>query len=409
MRGPPPGGKVSRSTDCNRKPHVPASGGSPPARLTEVTPFVAHTPEAVLDDLRGRVRRTRWPAVPDRARWDAGLAPAFLQELAAHWADGFDWRAVEAESNAFPNFTTDVDGCRVHFLHVRGRGPNPVPLLLTHGWPGSFLEMLRLVPLLTAAGPVSFDVVIPSLPGFGYSGPCAAPGCDSFVVAALWHRLMQRLGYDRYGVQGGDIGAGVGTWLALTEPEAVLGLHLNYIPGSYAPYRAPDEPLSPEVIAYQARKRDWTAREGAYAALHATKPLTAAYGLNDSPVGLCAWIVEKFSAWSDHGPEGRLPFTRDELLANVTLYWVTQTIYTSMDMYRGNARRPLAFGPGDYVRVPTAFAQFPRELPTPPRAEVERGYDVRRWTAMPAGGHFAAMEQPTLLAGDLMAFFSALR
>ena len=386
-----------------------ATGSAPTPRPTVIEPFVAHVPDAVLDDLRGRVRRTRWPDARDAAGWDAGPDPAFLRELAAYWADGFDWRAAEAESNAHPNFTTDVDGCRVHFLHVKGRGPNPVPLLLTHGWPGSFLEMLRIIPLLTAAGPVSFDVVIPSVPGFGYSGPCAAPGCDSFVVATLWHRLMRRLGYDRYGVQGGDIGAGVGTWLALTEPDAVLGLHLNYIPGSYAPHRPPGETPPPEVTAYHARKRDWTAREGAYAALHGTKPLTAAYGLNDSPVGLCAWIVEKFAAWSDHGPDERLPFTNDELLANVTLYWVTQTIYSSMDIYRGNAGRPLTFGPGDYVRVPTAFAQFPRELPTPPRAEVERGYNVRRWTPMPAGGHFAALEQPALLAADVAAFFGAVR
>ncbi|GJG87305.1 multidrug MFS transporter [Gemmatimonadetes bacterium T265] len=386
-----------------------ASGSSPAARPAAVTPFVAHAPQAVLDDLTDRIRRTRWLAVPDGAGWSAGTDRAFLQELAAYWADGFDWRAVEAEANAYPNFTTDVDGARVHFVHVKGRGPNPVPLLLTHGWPGSFLEMLRIIPLLTAAGPVSFDVVIPSVLGFGYSGPCAAPGCDSFVVATVWHRLMRRLGYDRYGVQGGDIGAGVGTWLALTEPDAVLGLHLNYIPGSYAPYRPPGATPSSEAVAYAARKQDWTAREGAYAALHGTKPLTAAYGLNDSPVGLCAWIVEKFYSWSDHGPDQRLPFTPDALLANVTLYWVTQSIYTSMAIYRGNARRPLAFGPGDYVRVPTAFAQFPRELPTPPRAEVEQGYNIRRWTAMPAGGHFAAMEQPGLLADDLAAFFSALR
>lgn len=371
-----------------------------------LSPFAAHTPQAVLDDLRARLRQTRWPAAP--AGWEYGTDRAFLQELAAYWAEGFDWRRVEAATNAYPNFTTEIDGHRLHFLHVKGQGPRPVPLLLTHGWPGSFLELLKIIPLLTAAGPGSFDVVVPSLPGFGYSAPGPGPGPDALAVAHLWHQLMQRLGYERYGAQGGDIGAGVGTWLALTYPAHVIGLHLNYIPGSYAPHRPLGAALPPATVAYQQTKQAWAAREGAYAALHGTKPLTAAYGLNDSPAGLCAWIVEKFHGWSDRGAAQRLPFTRDELLANVTLYWVTQTIYSSMAMYKENARRPLAFGPGDYVRVPVAFAQFPQELPTPPRTDIELGYNLQRWTPMAAGGHFAAVEQPALLAADIQAFFSGL-
>jgi pimeloyl-ACP methyl ester carboxylesterase len=372
-------------------------------------PFVAQVPAAALADLKARLAQTRWAtALPDTG-WDYGTNLPFLQDLVNYWAQEFDWRKVEAASNAYPNFTTDLDGHRIHFLHVKGKGPKTVPLLLTHGWPGSFLEMLSLIPLLTAAGPVSFDVVIPSLPGFGYSAPFTAPGGSSFVVADLWHQLMGRLGYSRYGAQGGDVGAGVSTWLALKYPASVIGLHLNYIPGSFKPYLKPGEVLSPEVIAFQKTVADWSAREGAYGAMHGTKPLTAAYGLNDSPVGLCAWIVEKFHGWSDHGPENRLAFTKEELLANVTLYWLTQTIYSSMAIYKENARRPLAFGPDDYVRVPVAFAQFPKELPTPPRAYVEKGFNIQRWTPMPAGGHFAALEQPALLAADLKAFFATLK
>ena len=371
-------------------------------------PFVAHVPQGALDDLQARLANTRWPTALPGTEWDYGTSRPFLQELVTYWAQEFDWRKVEAASNAFPNFTTDLDGHRIHYLHVRGKGPKTIPLLLTHGWPGSFLEMLALIPLLTAAGPVSFDVVIPSLPGFGYSAPFTAPGGSSLAVAELWHQLMGHLGYPRYGAQGGDVGAGVSTWLALKHPASVIGLHLNYIPGSYKPYLQAGEVLSLEVLAYQKTVADWSAREGAYGAMHGTKPLTAAYGLNDSPAGLCAWIVEKFYSWSDKRPDGGLVFTQEELLANVTLYWLTQSIYSSMAIYKENSRRPLAFGPEDYVRVPVAFAQFPKELPTPPRAYVEKGFNIRRWTPMPAGGHFAAVEQPALLATDLKAFFATL-
>ena len=260
--------------------------------------------------------------------------------------------------------------------------------------------MLPLIPLLTAGGPVCFDVVIPSLVGFGYSTPGVTPGCNSAVIADLWHQLMQRLRYRRYGAHGGDIGAGVSTWLGLHYPASLIGLHLNYIPGLYQPFAKEGEIPSPEVVAFQQMRAEWTAREGAYAALHATKPLTAAYGLNDSPVGLCAWIIEKFYGWRDP----HRTFTPDELLADVTLYWVTQSIYSSMAIYQENARRPLVFGPHDYVQLPVGFAQFPYELSMPPRAYVEKGYNIQRWTLMPTGGHFAALEEPVLLVADIQAF-----
>lgn len=370
-----------------------------------IRPFVAHAPQAVLDDLKARLRNTRWPAAPAEVGWADGTNLEVLRELATYWEQEFDWRRVEAQINAFPNFTTEINGQNIHFLHIKGEGPNPVPLLITHGWPGSFLEMLKLIPLLSAAGAMCFDVVIPSLVGFGYSAPCAAAGgCDAEMVADLWHQLMQRLGYERYGAQGGDVGAGVSSWLGLKYPASVIGVHLNYIPGSYRPFLAAGEAPSPEAVAFQQVRQDWAAREGAYIALHATKPLTAAYGLNDSPVGLCAWLLEKFYAWSDP----RQQFTPDELLANVTLYWVTQSIYSSMAIYKANARHPLQLGLGEYIGVPVGFAQFPYELPTPPRAYLEKGFNIQHWTAMPTGGHFAALEEPALLAADVQAFFQSI-
>jgi pimeloyl-ACP methyl ester carboxylesterase len=219
---------------------------------------------------------------------------------------------------------------------------------------------------------------------------------------------MIALGYERYGAQGGDIGSGISTWLSLKYPSNIIGLHLNYISGSYKPYLQDKEQLSDEVVAFQKRGTDWSAREGAYAYMHATKPLTAAYGLNDSPAGLCAWIIEKFNGWSDNRGNIENTFTKDELLANITLYWITQTIHSSMRIYNENSRKPLIFGKNDFVKIPVGFAQFPKELPTPPRSYIEKGFNVQHWTVMSAGGHFAAVEQPNLLSKDIRDFFFAL-
>jgi len=279
---------------------------------------------------------------------------------------------------------------------------------MTHGWPGSFLEMMKIIPLLTSDNEISFDLVIPSIPGFGFSGKPTQPGCNSAFVATLWHKLMNELGYEKYGVQGGDIGSGISTWLALQQPGNLIGIHLNYIPGSYKPFLKPGEELSEEEADYQKFVSDWWAKEGSYAHQHSSKPITLAYGLNDSPVGLCAWIIEKFNSWSDNKGNIENVFTKDELLANVSLYWLTQTIHSSIRMYNENSRHLLTFGEKDFVRVPFAFAKFPKELPTPPRAYIEKGYAVRRWTNMTAGGHFAAAEKPHLLAIDLKDFFREL-
>ena len=290
-----------------------------------------------------------------------------------------------------------------------------MPLIVTHGWPGSFTEMLRIIPLLTdpaahgGDAADAFDVVVPSLPGFGFSDRPSVRGMNAFRVAELWVELMSELGYKRFAAQGGDIGAGVSTVLGLRHPHRIAGLHLNFIPGSYRPYleeaRNP-APLEEEFIGRAAR---WAEENGAYSHIQRTRPQTAAYALNDSPAGLAAWILEKFREWSDcHGDLYRV-FSRDELLTNLTVYWLTETIGSSFRMYFENRKAPLQFERGDFVRPPCAIAHFPKEILFPPREWVERGYNVQRWTEMPRGGHFAAMEQPHLLADDIRIFFREYR
>jgi pimeloyl-ACP methyl ester carboxylesterase len=303
----------------------------------------------------------------------------------------------------------------VHFIHVRGAGPNPIPLIITHGWPGSFVEMLDVLPLLTnpaanGGDPFdNFDVVIPSLPGFGFSDRPDSAGMNMFRIADIWTALMEELGYNRFAAQGGDLGAGVSTALGLRHGERILGIHLNYIPGSYRPHIPDGDMTSPEERDSLAKMSQWAEENGAYAHLQSTRPRTAAYGLNDSPVGLAAWILEKMHAWSDCEGDLLSLFTRDQLLTNLTLYWSTESIFSSFRIYYEARKAPLAFGPGDRVSVPCAIAHFPKELPFPSRALIERGFNVRRWSEMPKGGHFAAMEQPELFVSDVREFFRPFR
>jgi len=376
--------------------------------INMIKPFVVNIAQTILDDLKYRLSQTRWPDELSGSDWNYGVDLSYMKKLTNYWQHTFDWRKVEAEINSYPNYMADIDGHQIHFLHIRGKGKRSVPLIITHGWPGSFLEMMKLIPLLTENPDFSFDLVIPSVPGFGFSGKINEPGCNSEFVADIWHQLMLELGYKQYAVQGGDIGSGISTWLSLKYPSNVIGLHLNYISGSYQPYLAEGEQLSDEVLAFRKNAAEWSGREGAYADMHATKPLTAAYGLNDSPAGLCAWIVEKFNGWSDNNGDIENSFTKDELLANVTLYWITQTIHSSMRIYNENSKHPLVFKKDQYIKVPVGFAKFPKELPTPPRSYIEKGFNIQHWTTMPAGGHFAAAEQPALLAKDLIKFFSEL-
>jgi pimeloyl-ACP methyl ester carboxylesterase len=381
-----------------------------------VEPFAIAIDEATLSDLRARLRNTRWPDPAPGAPWGQGTDREYLRDVLAYWAEDFDWRARERELNAFAHFRADVDGVLIHFVHERARDVDGTPLILTHGWPSAFLELLALVPLLTDPqahgidGP-AFDVVIPSLPGYGFSQRPARTGVTTRFTAGLWHHLMRDLGYERYGAQGGDFGAAVSTFMALDDPAPMIGLHLSNLDND--PYTGPgSRPLTAAERAYVAERQRWLDAERGYGAIQSTKPQTLGYALNDSPAGLAAWILEKWRAWSDSGGDPERPFSRDFLLTVVTLYWATATITNSMRDYVDNRWAPeAAIGPDDFVRVPTAITSFTRHFApegVAPREWAERLYHVRRFTTMPRGGHFPAAEAPELLARDIAAFFAEL-
>lgn len=379
-----------------------------------IEPFSPPCSPDDVEDLRRRLRHTRWPDEPPDSGWGYGIDPAFLRHVCGYWADRFDWSDQVRRFSAFPHFKAAISGQEIHFLHIRGKGPGAIPLVLTHGWPGSFVEFLRLIPLLTepaangGPGEVCFDVVVPSLPGYGYSSK-PGRGMNIFAVADLWAALMTELGYDRFAAQGGDNGAGVTTALGLRHPDRLVGMHLNFIPGNYRPFLPAG--MSPTEEEGDALKRaaQWVEHNGAYWHIQRTTPLTAACGLNDSPAGLAGWILEKIRLWADCEGDPLNAFSLDDLLTNVTLYWMTGTIFSSFRMYFENSAASLALGQDEFVNVPCAVARFPKEIFMPARSWIARGYNLQRWTEMPRGGHFAAWEQPELMADDLRAFFGPLR
>jgi pimeloyl-ACP methyl ester carboxylesterase len=377
-------------------------------------PFTVHIEESVLDDLRSRIRNTRWPDQVPGIGWEQGTELEYLRALLAYWADGFDWRARERDLNALRHYRVELDGVSVHCVHAPARGGG-VPLILTHGWPSTFVELLGLVPLLTdpAAhgidGP-AFDLVLPSLPGYGFSQRPARTGVNYRYVAGLWHRLMGSLGYQRYGVGGGDFGAGVASLMALDAPDRVIGVHLTNL--ELPPYTGPGaRPLSAAERAYLADNDRWASTERGYSAIQSTKPQTVGYGLTDSPAGLAAWILEKWRTWTDSGGDLDRRFGRDFLLTMLTIYWATRSITPSMRDYVDNRWHGVTLGPDDVVRVPTGIALFDHEFApegTPPREWAERLYRITRWTPMPRGGHFAPAEEPELVARDIAAFFGSI-
>ncbi|SIT11646.1 Pimeloyl-ACP methyl ester carboxylesterase [Zobellia uliginosa] len=371
--------------------------------------FKVNIPQSELDDLNYRIKKVRWPDEIKNSDWKYGTSLSYIKTLAGYWLEEFDWRIIEKEINSFPNFIAEVDGNQIHFLHIKSKKKKATPLIITHGWPGSFLEMLKIIPYLTESEDMAFDLVIPSIIGFGFSKKPRENGSDYGFNADLWHKLMLKLGYKRYGLQGGDIGAGISIKIAQKYPESVIGLHLNYISDSYEPYFKENESIDTHIVKFRKYTQMWNEQEGAYALVHSTKPLSLAYGLNDSPIGLCAWILEKFKAWSDNNGAIENSFTKQELLANVTLYWFTQTIHSSIRMYHEIGNNPLKFGKNDFVKTPVGFARFPKEIPLPPRDYIEKGFNLIHWTEMPRGGHFPALEQPKLLADDIIRFFKKLK
>jgi microsomal epoxide hydrolase len=382
----------------------------------DVRPFTIAVEDSVLDDLRQRLADTRWPDEMPNSGWDYGSNLAYMKELVEYWRTDFDWRAQEAKLNAFSHFKSEVDGLDIHFIHEKGMGPNPMPLVITHGWPSCFFEMTKIIPLLTdpashgGDAADSFDVVAPSLPGFGFSDHAQDRGMEVQRVAGMWNKLMtQNLGYSKFAAQGGDIGSGVTARLGYAHADTLYGIHLTSITRP-TPYLGPgSRPVTDAEQALITQRDQWFADEGGYNHIQGTKPQTLAYGLNDSPAGLAAWIVEKYRTWSDCGGDVEKSYTKDELLTIVTIYWVTQTISSSTRMYYENQKSLWTMNKDEKVPAPAGMAMFPQEISKPPREWGERSYDVRRWTEMTSGGHFAALEEPQLLAEEVRAFFRGFR
>jgi pimeloyl-ACP methyl ester carboxylesterase len=379
------------------------------------SPFALHVLEADLADLRERLARTRFPDQAPGDAWAYGTDVAYLRQLTEYWRNDFDWRAEEAALNAFPQFRVPLDGVDLHYLHVPGVGPNPMPLLLLHGWPGSVFEFLDIIPRLTdprrfgGDARDAFTVVAPSLPGYGLS---FQPGQKRFgvpeiadCVATLMHDV---LGYTKFGAQGGDWGSAVCTRLGSEHAQRMIGIHVNLMAAARDPSAFPNP--NEEERRYLGELAQWTREETGYQWIQGTRPQTLAFGLTDSPAGLAAWIVEKFRAWSDCAGVIENAISRDRMLADISLYWFTGAIGSSFWPYYARLHDSPTLPVGTRIRVPTGYAEFPREIVKPPRSAAARIFtDIRRWSVMPKGGHFAALEQPELLADEVRAFFRELR
>jgi len=382
---------------------------------TAIQPFRVSASFEQVADLRERLRRTRFPSEVEGSGWEYGTNLAYVQELVAYWRDRFDWPMAEAALNRLPQFTAAVSGLRLHFVHARGKGPAPMPLLFSHGWPGSFWEVHKILPPLTDPAAYgddpadAFDVVAPSLPGYGFSEDPRTPGMSPDTIADLFARLMtDTLGYPRFGAQGGDWGAVITGRLGHAHADKLFGIHMNML--GVRPHTGEGTPpLSEAERQYLAEAQAWQQAEGGYQAIQGTKPQTLAYALTDSPAGLAAWIVEKFRAWSDCGGDVERRFTKDELLTNIMIYWLSGCIGSSIRLYCESRHHPWRSAPGERIEVPTGFARFAVEITRPPREWVERACNLQHWSDFPRGGHFAALEEPELLVEDIRAFFRPLR
>jgi pimeloyl-ACP methyl ester carboxylesterase len=381
----------------------------------DIDDFRVDIAQADLDDLAARLTRTRWPSALPGAAWERGVPVDYLRELAAYWGDGFDWRAQEAHLNSYPQYTTRIDGQKIHFLHVKSPEPHATPLLLLHGWPGSVVEFLHVIgplsdPRAHGGDPAqAFDLVVPSLPGFGFSGPVSEPGWNSRRIATALAELMHRLGYERYGAQGGDFGAFVAPDLGRVDPEHVIGIHVNAATMGFIPFGdiPPEEQatFSPVEKERVQRLQNYMTEGNGYFQIQATRPQTLSYALTDSPAGQLAWIVEKFKEWTNSGHE--LPedaISRDEILTDVSVYWFTQTAGSAANvvyyegMHSNNWPTP--------SQVPTGVAVFAEDVAI--RRYGEQANNIVHWSDFPTGGHFAALETPDLLVNDVRAFFASL-
>jgi pimeloyl-ACP methyl ester carboxylesterase len=376
--------------------------------------FTIDVPEAVLEDLRQRLARTRFPDQLEDAGWSYGTELSYLRELVRYWREEFDWRKQERALNRFDHYKTPINGLSLCFIHQRSKEPDAFPLLIAHGWPGSLFEFHKIIGPLT--DPVAhggkredaFHVICPSMPGYGFSEAPRKPGFGIKQVAETNAALMAALGYTRYGAQGGDWGALATAYLARVAPERVAGIHVNMLVAGPPPGKAPTDDVTPEELGWLAEMQSFRKHESGYQSIQRTKPQSLGYGLNDSPVGLAAWIVEKFAGWSDCHGDVESRFSKDELLTNIMIYWVTQSITSSMRLYC-ETDRARSEAPEPRIEAPTATAVFPKELYKVPRAWAEAAYNLKRFTVFPSGGHFAALEEPEALVGDVRAFFREVR
>lgn len=394
---------------------VMAASPVSPSADTSIRPYTIHIADEDIADLQQRLARARLPEQLQDVDWRYGTDTAYLAELLDYWQHQFDWRAQERRLNEFDQFVTDIDGLQMHFIHQRSPHANATPLLLTHGWPGSIVEFYKIIEPLThpelhgGSADDAFHVVAPSLPGFAFSEKPATPGYNPEKMAHMLAALMHRLGYEKYGAQGGDWGGIINRILAARYPQQLIGLHSNFVlanPPADPELRAQTPPAD---LARRDQRQAFMANETAYQQIQGSKPQSLGVGLNDSPAGLAAWIVEKFHGWSDlpnNHPEDK--FSKDELLTNISVYWFTQSITSSTRIYYENRAVPMS-EPLGFVSVPTAGAIFPKEIYLTPRLWAEQSYNIVRWTEMPRGGHFAALEETDLLLADIRAFFRQLQ
>ena len=376
--------------------------------MGQINPFRIAIPDADLADLKSRLTRTRWPEAECVDDWSQGIPLTYMRQLADYWADGYDWRARETALNRFDQFITEIDGLDIHFIHQRSPHNDAFPLVITHGWPGSIVEFHKVIEPLTnptahgGRAEDAFHVVCPSLPGYGFSGKPSRTGWGVGKIAEAWETLMGRLGYERYGAQGGDWGAAVTTQIG-RNGEHCVGIHLNMplgFPAADMAEPTDDEKQALERLTYY---QQW---DSGYSKQQSTRPQTLGYGLVDSPVGQLAWIVEKFWSWTDCDGHPENVLTRDELLDNVMLYWTTASAASSARLYWESFN---VFSGGGAVKLPTGIAAFPKEIIRAPRNWCEATYNITHWTTMPRGGHFAAFEQPALFVDDVRAFFATVR
>lgn len=376
---------------------------------SDMEPFKIQIPRETLDDLNRRLETTIWPDTVENAGWDYGTNLDYMQDLKEYWQHRYDWRKQETELNKFNHFKSQINEMNIHFIYEQGKGPNPKPIILTHGWPDSFYRYIKLIPMLTdperygGNSEDSFDVIVPSIPGFGFSSRPDKPGMTSMKIAKLWDCLMKDvLGYKEFIAAGGDLGSEISQNIAIYDPNSVMGLHLTDIGFYLLNAWQPDQSENEKKFVESAQ--NWYMHEGAYAMLQSTKPQTLSYGLNESPIGLASWIIEKFRAWSDCDGNIENRFSKDELLTNIMIYWVTKTIGSSIRLYYENNHNTPQLKPGQHIETPAGLAIFKDLVKQTPKEYAERHLRIKHWTEMPRGGHFTALEEPELLASDILKF-----